>query len=257
MDVVEQENVQVESESKESGWSGWLKSKSISNVVSIDNEESDIYENPWISAKVLDYVNEYILYENGITYRISESEGQQDKPDTEEIKENEIDYLVYEEPSVDTIEPYYGFVRDIDLDFQSDNAKSIISSWDKSKNYLFGIICGYKQSEDITNQYGSYVIKAFNAEELSEYLPCNLSLEEQAEYCYDNIHFNSGVRVSENLYPLYKYIYEECGFTFVPELKIIEKEDINKDKTEEVEEVGSFIIESIDKEKRTVSIRFV
>lgn len=252
-------------------WMEMLHSNDIMELVSL--EQSYLCgdaENPWLSGSVGSLFNNtgltelLELYREEVVGSADENESNTHRVLTTEERKYIVSYINYdmfsydkmftETFSDDVVKPF-SFTHALNTSYVNKNIGLVLSEWDRNKHYLFGVACGFK-SKCIWNQavkslivVGDIIIKPFSAEEIADYMPVNMSFEEQSEFIRENLFFVSGVRVSNNLFKLYDYVYKSCDYTFVLENdEIVDLSDDNS---------YSFVIDNIDKDNREVLIHFV
>lgn len=311
----------------EATWDSILNQGDVSDVISAELEYINAQgekENPWLNGDMLRLVTEYDILEwlekteeegdktdkvvvekePGTLYYSNVSEAvDEEVKDEQGLMESYKDYDFYSYEGIqenllgleeDIIKPF-GFVHDLSKNYANRNMNIMLDDWDETKHYLLGIACGLKVRKEWNStlqdnvQYGDIIVRTFCAEELAEFLPANIGFEEQARFVFDNVYFHSGVKVSNDLFRLYQYIYNACDFEFIHEVEHKELSEESKEIVENreskesgvsedggdlaVDEVKgfevvtdfsyweennySFVINNIDKETRQVYIKFV
>lgn len=259
------ENTETQSKSKFS----FFTSKDLDSLVSLELNNLDI--NPWLEEKVILEVNCKNIED--LLEKYNEKIESEDLENNEqfmlklsEFSSNELAYIenykdyqffTYESTEMkldDDLKQPFGFTYNLTLPYMNTNLGVVLDRWDESKHYLFGVACGFKSYKYVTETMesdllkGDVIVRCFSAEELTELLPCDLSLEEQADLIKNNIYFTSGVKVSNKYFRLYQYIYGECNYKF-----IYNDKEINLNN---YESNYALIIKSINREDRTVIIEF-
>lgn len=241
---------------KESNRFSFFSSKDLNSLVSV--ELNSIDKNPWLDSSVLSDVNCKNIRDL-IDKNLDENEVQKflSSELTYIDSYNDYNFFTYEESGMnidDSLKYPFDFTFNLDTNYISNSPGVVLDRWDETKHYLFGVACGFKsyiyktESMETDTLRGDVVVRCFNAEELAELLPCDLSLEEQAELIKNNVYFTSGVKVSNKYFRLYQYIYSECGYKFLNNGKEINLNNLESN--------YAFVIKEINKNDRTVIIEF-